>query len=230
MKQILFSKGNKFAIIGSGGFAREVMTYLLDVRFSDIDPFYADFYVSDEYWQENRRHIIHTDDYSQVDFPEKKLSEITLEHNVIVAIGDPKVRQKIVEAHPELNYVTLIASDDFYPGNEIGVGCVICPGTIVTANVKIGNHVQLNLQTTVGHDSILSDFATTAPGAKISGNCNLGKRVYVGTNASIKEKIDICADAVIGLNAGVVKNIVEAGTYVGTPATKVKKYQVTCSK
>jgi UDP-3-O-[3-hydroxymyristoyl] glucosamine N-acyltransferase len=34
--------------------------------------------------------------------------------------------------------------------------------------------------------------------------------------------MNICDDVIIGMNAGVVKNISEPGTYVGTPAIKIK--------
>lgn len=213
MIKILHSKAPCVAVIGAGGFAREVLTYL--IKEVGTAPF-----VSDEFWTDNLR--INVGDDKHLIFKPKKLSQLDpTVFDVIVAIGDPKARAKIVAEHPEFNYVSVIASDSVYGGNRIGKGCIICPGTIITTNVTLGDHVQLNLQTTVGHDTILGDFVTTAPGAKISGNCKIGNRVYIGTNASIKEKIDICDDAVIGLNAGVVKNIVEAGTYVGTPAKKI---------
>ena len=38
----------------------------------------------------------------------------------------------------------------------------------------------------------------------------------------IREKISICDDVIIGLNSGVVGDIVESGVYVGTPAKKIK--------
>ncbi len=103
----------------------------------------------------------------------------------------------------------------------IGEGSIICPGCILTTNINLGKHAQLNLQTTIGHDSVVGEYFTTAPGAKISGGCRVGDRVYVGTNASLKEKVSICSDVVIGLNAGVVKNIDVSGIYVGTPAKKI---------
>jgi serine acetyltransferase len=60
------------------------------------------------------------------------------------------------------------------------------------------------------------------PGAIVSGDCNISDNVYVGTNSSIREKISICDDVIIGLNSGVVSDIVESGVYVGTPAKKIK--------
>ena len=92
----------------------------------------------------------------------------------------------------------------------------------LTTNIKLGKHSHLNLQTTIGHDCNIGDFFTTAPGAKISGNCKIGDRVYIGTNSSTREKITICNDVTLGLNSGVIKNISDPGIYVGTPAIKVR--------
>ena len=60
------------------------------------------------------------------------------------------------------------------------------------------------------------------PGSVVSGNVTLGNKVYLGTNSSIKEKITICDDVIIGLNTGVVKDIKDSGTYVGYPIKKIK--------
>ena len=99
---------------------------------------------------------------------------------------------------------------------------IICSGTIITTNVKLGKHTHLNLHTTIGHDCVIGDYFTTAPGVQISGNENIGNRVYFGTRSCVKQKITICDDVIIGMNAGVVKNITESGTYIGTPAKKIK--------
>ena len=108
-------------------------------------------------------------------------------------------------------------------GNDVFIedGSIICAGCILTTNIKIGRHAHLNLHTTIGHDCEIGDYFTTAPGAKISGNCKIKECVYIGTNASIKEKISINSFVTIGLNAGVVKNITESGIYVGTPSKRI---------
>jgi serine acetyltransferase len=60
------------------------------------------------------------------------------------------------------------------------------------------------------------------PGAIVSGNVILGESVYMGTNSSIKEKIQVCSNVTIGSNATVIKNIIIGGTYVGVPVKKIK--------
>jgi UDP-3-O-[3-hydroxymyristoyl] glucosamine N-acyltransferase len=60
------------------------------------------------------------------------------------------------------------------------------------------------------------------PGVIVSGNVTIQDLVYVGTNSSIREKITICDNVIIGMNSGVVKDINKSGTYVGTPLIKIK--------
>jgi sugar O-acyltransferase (sialic acid O-acetyltransferase NeuD family) len=198
----------KKGIIGAGGFGREVFWSLNPVERNNTV-----FFVNDEYW----------------DNSDPNISPISLfesdKYEIIVAIGDSFARRNIIESLPKntkffthIHPSVQILGDDI----EIGEGSIICAGSILTTNIKIGKHSHLNLQTTVGHDTIIGDFFTTAPGAKISGNCTIGDRVYVGTNASIREKITICDDVTIGLNSGVVSNIYEQGVYGGTPCKKLK--------
>lgn len=196
----------KKGIIGSGGFGREVRSMLLDNNPNDT----IDFFVDDEFSDENS----------------KPLSKLDVdEYEIVIAIGDPKVRENVFKKLPKNTkfFKAIHKSVQVMDGNNIiGDGCIICPNTIITTNVKIGNHCHLNLSSTIGHDTVIGDFFTTAPGAKISGNCLIGNRVYFGTNSSVKEKITICDDVVIGLNSGVVKNINISGTYVGTPSKQIK--------
>lgn len=187
----------KKALIGSGGFAREIMAHM-GIK---LPCFVDDDFVSGD------------------DIPLSKFDPN--EYEVLIAVGDPNVRYRIFEKLPKnTKFFTFIHhSAQILDSNiHIGDGSVICANCILTTNIKIGNHSHLNLLTTIGHDTTIGDFLTTAPGAKVSGNCEIGDRVYIGTNASIKQKIKICDDVVIGLNAGVVKNIDIKGTYVGVPA------------
>ena len=194
----------KRALIGAGGFAREIKSHIGDETMK--------CFVDDLFWKENNEFI----------FPLSQFDPN--EYEVIIAIGDPKIRFDISQRLPkETKYFTYIHHSVQMLGNvSIGKGSIICAGSILTTNIKIGKHTHLNLQTTIGHDCEIGDYFTTAPGAKISGNCKIYDCVYIGTNASIKEKISIHSFATIGLNAGVVKHIEDSGTYIGTPAKKIK--------
>ena len=196
----------KKGIIGNGGFGREVFHSM-----SEEEQLKIVFFVEDEFYNENEFNTL----------PLSKFDKD--EYEVVIAIGNSAVRKKIVDKLPvETKYFTYIHPSVQIYSNDviIGEGSIICGGCILTTNIKIGKHSQLNLLSTIGHDTILGDYFTAAPGTKVSGNCKIGNHVYMGTNSSVREKINICDNVTIGLNSGVVKDINEEGIYVGTPTKK----------
>ena len=192
----------KKAIIGNGGFSREIQNELPNAR------------------------IFVSDDYYNGEDGVSPLSEFDpAKYECIVAVGDPVSRFNIVQSLPkETQFFTFISKDALILGPKvyIGDGSIICAGVVVTTNIRLGMHTHLNLNSTIGHDTVIGEFFTTAPGVHISGNNKIGRLVYFGTNSCTREKVQICDDVIIGLNAGVVKNITEPGVYIGTPAIKIK--------
>jgi sugar O-acyltransferase (sialic acid O-acetyltransferase NeuD family) len=200
----------KKGIVGFGGFGREVYYSLSPIERKEVV-----FFVDDQYFIDNIKNF--------VILPLSKFDP--KEYEIVVAVGNPNDRFNIVQKLPNnTKYFTHIHSSVIIMDEniEIGEGSIICAGSILTTNIKIGKHTHLNLHTTVGHDTEIGDFFTTAPGVKISGNCKIGNKVYVGTNGSIKEKIHISENVTLGLNCGVVKHIEESGIFVGTPTQKIK--------
>lgn len=198
------------AIIGAGGFAREVYYSLDPIIRKDCR-----FFVEDEYYRGGDMPPTLTYRKLPISYFDPNVFE------VVVAIADSSVRKRIVETLPkETLYFTHIHPSAIIMGDDvtIGEGSIICAGCILTTNINLGEHTHLNLGTTIGHDCNIGSYFTTAPGVMISGNCNIGERVYFGTMAMTKEKINICDDVIVGMNAGVTKDIKEAGTYIGTPA------------
>lgn len=197
----------KLAIIGAGGFGKEVKESILKNDLfleKNIDFFVEDKYVDKE-------------------IPLSKLDNNI--YQVLIAIANPIIRSKIAKnLSKNTSFYTFIdKSAQLISKNiNIGEGAIICQNVILTTNIVIGKHCHLNLATTIGHDCIIGDYFTTAPGSKISGNVKIGESVYLGTNSSIKEKITICDNVIVGLNSGVVKNITEPGTYAGVPAKQIK--------
>ena len=195
------------AIIGAGGFGREIYWSL-----PKNQRVHAKFFVDDEYYKEDMKNSLPISMFDP------------LQYEAIVAVAECKVRQKIVESLPKntVFFKHIHESVQIHDRDvNIGEGSIICAGVIITTNITLGKHTHLNLSTTVGHDCTLGDYLTTAPTSSISGNCVFGQRVYLGTHACVKQKVKICDDVIVGMNSGVIHDINEPGTYVGTPARKL---------
>lgn len=203
----------KICIVGAGGFGREVLCCLIDKIAStnlEIEEI-ACFMVSDEDFKETKIMGINVISQSMFD---------PALYNVVIAIGDPTSRKRVVNNLPTQTTYTSIIHPSVVISDwvKIGEGSIITAGTILTCNIKIGKHAHLNLNTTIGHDCVIGDFFTTAPAANISGNCHFGDCVYFGTNSAVREGIKICNNVTIGMGGVVVKDILEEGVYIGNPA------------
>ena len=147
-------------------------------------------------------------------------------YKVLVAVGDPAIRWKIIheQLEKDTEYATFVDEKALILDPEtikIHTGSMIMANVVLTTNIIIGEHAVLNPCTTVGHDTRIDSFFTSAPGVNIAGNCKIGKRNIFGIASSMKQQITTCDDVILGLNTGVVKNIVEPGTYICTPAKKL---------
>ena len=197
------------AIYGFGGHAREVSFQMKDIiEKENLD---LQLYVDDEYANDLAKPISEFN-------PEERM--------MMVAVADPRDREMMVKKLPaETEFFTFIhnAAIVFDFGNfSIGEGSFIGAFSIITTNVHLGNHAILNRGNQIGHDTVVGDYLSMMPGAIISGNVTAGNRLYMGSNSSIREKLEVCDDVTLGLNCGLVKNVIEPGIYVGLPAKRLK--------
>ena len=154
------------------------------------------------------------------------LNDIDQDLQVVVAIGSPIVKKKILEKiiNPFISFPVLIhpsvivGNDNIY----IGEGSIICAGSIITTDVSIGKHVILNLCCTVGHDTRINDFCSFMPSVNISGEVNIHECVYVGTGAKIINQLEVGTGTIIGAGAVVSRNLPPNCTAVGIPAKPIK--------
>jgi sugar O-acyltransferase (sialic acid O-acetyltransferase NeuD family) len=107
----------------------------------------------------------------------------------------------------------------------LGEGVIICAGCILTNQITIGNHVIINLDVTIGHDSIIEDFCTLSPGVHISGRNKIGEGANVGTGAVTIQGIVIGRWSIIGAGAVVAQDIPDKVVAVGVPAKPIKQVE-----
>lgn len=205
-------------IVGAGGFGREVLWLIQRIN-NVSSEWNIKGFIDDNNSLQNT--II--DDYHVVGTIED-LSE--LEGYVVVAVGNSHVKKNIVErikSISKVKFATLIDPSVIISNRvNIGEGCIVCAGNIITVDITIGNHVILNLDCTVGHDVIIDDFVTIYPSVNISGNTKIGSCCEIGTGAKIIQGKIINNSVVVGAGSTVVKDLIEIGTYVGSPTKKIK--------
>lgn len=103
----------------------------------------------------------------------------------------------------------------------LGHGVVLMPFTLVSPNVKIGNHTQLYAQSFIGHDTILEEMVFVANNASIGGRIHIKDGAHIGSNSSIVEHLEIGRFAIVGLGAVILKSIAEKEKVVGNPGRSI---------
>lgn len=214
----------QIAVYGAGGFGREV-AWLVDDISNEEQPHQVVCFIDD-----NEAH------YGQIvnGVPVMGLAEARLRFPVAqaaVGIGTPQTREKVVQKVTDVGFAPAML---IHPRVErsrwinIGPGAVICAGNILTVNITLGAQVQINLDCTIGHDVVMGDYTTLAPGVHVSGWVHFGQRVYVGSGAVILQgtheaPLTIGDDAVIGAGAVVTKPVPPGVTVVGVPARPLQR-------
>lgn len=144
----------------------------------------------------------------------------------IPSVGDPRIREQMIGKAIALGLISVSIvhpSVEKSSWIEIGEGSLICSGSILTTNIKLGCYVQINLGCSIGHDVVMGEFTTLAPGVHVSGWVHFGKRVYIGTgavfiNGTEKKYLTIGDDAIIGAGAVVTNSVPANEVWGGVPA------------
>lgn len=214
----MLMKNKTLVILGSYGLAKEFYLYSRDA--TDFNDF---IFVNDlDDGQNNLK--IGNDEFRVV-----KNWHFDKKFPFIVAVGNPEIKKYLVEKailsglYP---YKTIIHPSSYVKDVKVGKGGMISPNCILTANIKIGEYVTLNLSTTVGHDTVIGDYTTTNPGVHISGNVTVGKFNEFGTGCIVRDGISICDDNLFGAQTAIVKDIESKGTYIGVPSKLLKKNEL----
>ena len=210
----------KIAIIGAGGFGREVQ--MLIEQINQVESKYEFIGFFDDGFK--KEELING---APILGGIKSINDIDFDLSIVSAIGEPKLKEKLLKliSNPKIFYPILI-HPNVQIGNKdfvnIGEGTIVTAGVLITVNINIGKHVILNLSCTVGHDTNIGDYSSFMPSVNISGEVEIGNAVYVGTGAKIINQLKIGEYTIVGAGAVVAKTLPPNCTAVGIPAKPIK--------
>lgn len=212
----------KIAILGAGGFGREVKTIIDAINKVNLTYDFIGFF--DDGIEKGL--LINSYDVLGGINDINKYDE---DLSIVVCIADPKIKKKVISninnSHidfPSIIHPKASITDEFV---TIGKGCIICEGTIITCNIEIKDFIILNLMCTVGHDTVIEDYCSFMPSVNISGEVKIEQGVYVGTGAKIINLLDIGENTIVGAGAVVSKSLPANCTAVGIPAKPIKFHE-----
>lgn len=207
-------------IVGAGGLGREVSEWVEDIN--EVAPTFRLLGFLDDNATRHGERCHDVTILGGVDW----VAERTRTVGVVVAIGSPAAKRRVTERLRTLGVTRfpVIRHPQAIIGRfvEIGEGTIVCPGAILTTDIRIGRFVAINFDLTVGHDSRVDDYALLAPGVHISGYVHIGEGCELGAGATVVPSVAIGAWSIVGAGATVTGPLPANCTAVGTPARPIK--------
>ena len=184
---------DKIVIIGAGGVGREVAATLSHTAFShfEIAGFIDDATPADT--------LINT---IPVLGSLNRLIEREMAFNVVIAIGNPKIREQIATRLSAFNFTfpSIIHPNVSIHNNTtvaIGQGCYFADGCVLTTDIAVEDFCFINTSCSLQHDTVVGAYSVLMPGVRVTGGAKIGAGSYIAANCAITTACTIEKNSVI---------------------------------
>jgi len=209
----------RIAIIGAGGFARELRWLLSEIpadpsrRYEPFDV--AGFLVSDR----GKLGSHDSDVLGEFDWLDDNRVDA-----LAMGIGTPDARLRVAnelkQRFPAIEWPAIVHPSVRFDAKSCKVeeGVILCAGVIATVNVVFEEFSMVDILSTIGHEARIGAGSAIYRSANISGGDEIGKGVLVGTGAQILQYLIVGDRAIVGAGSVVTKDVAPMTTVVGIPA------------
>ena len=203
------------AIIGAGGFGREVKKIIDDINL--VEPIWDIV----GYFDHTQKVGTEVNGLPILGDNEDALNSKIID-NFVIAIGNPVTLSRLGKIFvtnrkklPNISHPSAIIDLDT---SSIGFGNIFCYGFFMTTNIKIGDFNIFNTRSTLGHDVAIGDYNVFSPNVQISGGVTVGDCNMFGMNSSVLQRKSIGSNNKIGSHSFVINNINSNTSVFGIPA------------
>lgn len=157
-------------------------------------------------------------------FPVINDYEIMEQDQYFVAIGDNEKRRRLLDSlRHKGRLISIVDCEANVSQNaKIGAGCFVGSGAYVGPYAEIGVGAIINTGAIVEHETIVGCNSHLAPAVTICGRTKVGNNVMIGAGSTVIDSIEICDNVIVGAGSTIVHDIMNPGTYVGSPVRKIR--------
>lgn len=144
---------------------------------------------------------------------------------LFIAIGynHSSFKMELVEKFDTIPLATIV-----HPSSYIEESAILHPGVIIYGKCYIGPEVTLesgvtiNVGCNIPHNNLIGKCSFISVGVNLGGNTSIGARNFIGVGTVFSDGISTVKDVTVGAGSTVIRDIEYSGTYVGSPAKKIK--------
>lgn len=141
----------------------------------------------------------------------------------ICAVGIPSVKRRCSEllmargaSFTRLVHRTAVIGDNV----EMADGVILCPFSVISANIRLGRGVAINLHSSVDHDASVDDWSQVNCHCDLTAAVEVGKEVFIGSSVAIIPGVRIGDGAYLGAGSVVLRDVPAGAKVYGVPARR----------
>lgn len=142
----------------------------------------------------------------------------------IVGIGDNEQREMMYERARQAGGVPVnVCAASAVNGLDVVMeeGVFLAEKSYLGPQTKVGCNSIINTGAIIEHETRIGMHTHIAPGVTVCGRCDIGHHVFLGAGSTVIDKRKIVDHVIIGAGSTIIKDILEPGIYVGSPARKI---------
>lgn len=207
------NKNRKLLIFGSAEIAELASFYF------DLDSPYhvVAFVVDDEFYSEAKFQGLDVIPWSEAleKYPPMDFSiHVALSYRGLNKLRESKFNQCRNAGYELVSYISSKCTT--FPDLQVGSNCFILENQNIQPRVKIENNVMLWSGNHIGHRSIIKEHAYLSSHVVVSGHVEIGRRCFIGVNATLRDFIKVGDDTFIGMGAIVTRNLTQGSVVLPT--------------
>lgn len=108
-------------------------------------------------------------------------------------------------------------------GDEVEIGAYDNISCGSGGDTIIDDYVKLDALVHIGHDAHLGENVEITAGSIVGGFADIERGAYIGINSSVRNRITVGKNSIIGMGSTVTKSVKNGVTVLGNPAKKYEK-------
>jgi sugar O-acyltransferase (sialic acid O-acetyltransferase NeuD family) len=201
-------------IVGAGGFGREVYNWAKD------HPDCGSAWEIAGFLDDNPAAL------EGFDYPKPILGQVGAHRPAatelfLCGVGTPAIKRALCEQLLDrgATFLTLVHPSVTLGKNvKLGNGVVLCPGVVLTCDIRVGDFAMINCLSSAGHDVCIGNWATVSAHCDLTGHTKLGESAFMGSGARILPNKEVGPRALVGAGSVVLGNVPADSKVFGNPA------------